>query len=89
MAEEPAMNYVEDLFDNVAQLIINTQEATRAAEAEVPPRKYPYAAQVTRLVLIRPLFQDYEPIMASKFGDFIGVKCIINNYTTNSETISH
>lgn len=45
----------------------------RRNEHEVPVIKFPFASKPTRLVLNRPIFQDFEPIMAAKMGDFLQV----------------
>jgi len=83
----PATEYVDDLFDQLAELLIATEEMNKDRELATSESmlKFPHISRPTRLVLNRPIFRDYEAIMSKKLGDFLQVHL----YTCSCKTSIH
>jgi hypothetical protein len=81
------------MFGQVAELLITTEEASQKDEHlsdSFHNLKFPYASRPMRVVMNRPLFQDYENIMAMKLGDFLRVnsKLVLDNIDCSNRKIS-
>lgn len=81
-AIDPAVEFLEETFDQVANLIIELDKRKNKdlifEEKDVVAIKFPYASRPSRIICNRPLFQDFEAVMSAKMGDFLRVGTDMN-----------
>jgi len=69
----PAIAFLQDAFDDLGQALQNIRNETKKRKSSEGKEMELVVGKPKRLVINRPLFHGFEPLMAAKLGDYLHV----------------